>query len=314
MTITRGNQLHGCSQLAELISEGYGFLNDRGWLIHCNSLLADSLGYSIEEMMGRPFNHFLAESSRDLFSERLSEEGSIEGESLNLVILSKVGREIPSDVTLGFLEEEESKGFFIVVKNVQPTPSESDQILHQIAEQLRSTVMTVDREGIIHLLEVPLTKTYLCLSLKESVKTFTEQQKDIVVDLDCPLVNAAIDADRFLSVLLMNLLDNTVTHSAGPGCHVWVKLEDAGDAYEISIADDGPGISDSVKKTLFDPNRRFGGVGIHQASQIARKYGGSIEVGNRVPSDSSQGAKFLIRLPKAETANRYNGSYETAVS
>ncbi|MFW9800138.1 MAG: sensor histidine kinase [Candidatus Thorarchaeota archaeon] len=145
---------------------------------------------------------------------------------------------------------------------------------------------------------MPLTKTYLCLALKESVQSFTERHEDIVVDLDCPTMNAAIDADRFLSVLMMNLLDNTVTHSAKPGCHVWVKLEEVADGYEIAIADDGPGISDSVKKTLFDPNRRFGGVGIHQASQIVREYGGSIEVGDRVPSDSSLGAKFLVRLPK----------------
>ncbi|MFQ5833803.1 MAG: ATP-binding protein, partial [Candidatus Thorarchaeota archaeon] len=111
-------------------------------------------------------------------------------------------------------------------------------------------------------------------------------------------INAAIDADRFLSVLVMNLLDNTVTLGAGPESHIWMKLREAADTYEITIADDGPGISDSVKKTLFDPNHRFGGVGIHQASQIVRKYGGSIEVGDRVTSDSLQDANFLIRLPK----------------
>lgn len=55
-----------------------------------------------------------------------------------------------------------------------------------------------------------------------------------------------------------------------------------------------------MKKTLFDPNRRFGGVGIHQAFQIARKNGGTTEVEDRVPGYSSKGAKFSIWLPKSK--------------
>jgi PAS domain S-box-containing protein len=53
-----------------------------------------------------------------------------------------------------------------------------------------------------------------------------------------------------------------------------------------------------VNLLMNDPERRFGGVGIHQALRIAQKYDGHVSVDNRVANDSSQGAKFQLWLPK----------------
>jgi len=68
--------------------------------------------------------------------------------------------------------------------------------------------------------------------------------------------------------------------------------------YEVRISDDGPGIKNEIKKTLFNPDRRFGGVGIHQACQIAEKYGGCIEVTDRIEGDWTSGAQFKVWLPR----------------
>lgn len=111
-----------------------------------------------------------------------------------------------------------------------------------------------------------------------------------------------VRADQYLDDLLMNLLDNAIIHNNKNPKKVWVTLREAKGGYEISIADNGPGISDEKKESLFDRERRFGGVGIHQALRIAQKYGGYLSVDDRVANDSSQGAKFRLWLPRSDAS------------
>jgi len=81
---------------------------------------------------------------------------------------------------------------------------------------------------------------------------------------------------------------------------LWVDIQESGQGYQVSIWDNGQGISDDKKDSLFDPSRRFGGVGIHQTIRILHKYGGHISVHDRVASDPTQGAEFRIWFPKAK--------------
>ncbi len=102
--------------------------------------------------------------------------------------------------------------------------------------------------------------------------------------------------------LLENLLENAVIHNNKSPRRVWVTLRKAKGGYEVSIADNGSGVSDKKKESLFDPERRFGGVGIHQALRIAQKYDGHISVDDRIADDSSQGAKFQLWLPMSDAS------------
>ena len=76
---------------------------------------------------------------------------------------------------------------------------------------------------------------------------------------------------------------------------------DKEDGYELTVSDNGPGIPDKQKTWLFDVDRRFGGVGLHQVKQIIEKYSGRIEVLDRIHGDPRQRAQFRIWLPKAKT-------------
>ena len=44
---------------------------------------------------------------------------------------------------------------------------------------------------------------------------------------------------------------------------------------------------------------RLGGLGLHFSKDVVEKYGGRLEVRDRVEGDSSKGAKFVVWLPKA---------------
>ena len=106
-----------------------------------------------------------------------------------------------------------------------------------------------------------------------------------------------IESNRFLEILICELLENAVTHNKREGKKVWVSLKKSDDGCYLSISDNGPGILDIRKSELFDASRRFGGVGLHQVRQIVEKYGGSIEIRNRITSDLNQGTEFLVWLP-----------------
>ncbi|MDF1540245.1 MAG: hypothetical protein P1Q69_15230 [Candidatus Thorarchaeota archaeon] len=55
-----------------------------------------------------------------------------------------------------------------------------------------------------------------------------------------------------------------------------------------------------MKESLFDPMRRFGGIGIHQVSRIVQKYQGKLSFGDRVVENRICGAEVSIWIPRAE--------------
>ncbi len=71
----------------------------------------------------------------------------------------------------------------------------------------------------------------------------------------------------------MDIIKNAIVHNTNTDRKVWISLEEEQGGYLTKIADNGPGISEPVKEALFDSDRRYGGVGIHQALRIANKYG-----------------------------------------
>lgn len=147
---------------------------------------------------------------------------------------------------------------------------------------------------------VPLSSQCLCAVIRECIDDFRKKFPDIQVHLSCDIERAPVNADKYLANMISNLMDNAVTHGKGKTSEIWIDVREKTRGYELVVADNGPGIPDRQKQSLFNPERRFGGVGIHQAKQIVSKYGGKIDVDNRVPGNSANGAKFMIWLPQAE--------------
>jgi signal transduction histidine kinase/CheY-like chemotaxis protein len=154
-------------------------------------------------------------------------------------------------------------------------------------------------QGTGDLLQTPLELTSLRDAIVKCIKDFRTEHDYIKIEADCEPTKTPVRADKFLDLMVKNLLENAAGHSDEEDMQIWVKLRDSNGGFELSIADDGPGIRDELKEVLFDPNRRFGGVGIHVVRQIAEKYGGHIQVRDRIEGQHNMGAEFRVWLPKA---------------
>ncbi|TFH08831.1 MAG: response regulator [Candidatus Thorarchaeota archaeon] len=184
------------------------------------------------------------------------------------------------------------------------TSDETDQsklsLLHHVTEAVKETSSLITSvQATAALLSTPLEKTSLDFTLKSCVKIFNEEHKDVDVESKVEVSEAVVNADRFLCHMLMNVFSNAVKHNNCNERQIWARLAAVEGGYEITIADNGPGIKDSQKKNLLSPERRSGGVGILQCIQIANKYGGAFEIHDRVAGSPEKGAKFRLWLPKA---------------
>lgn len=69
------------------------------------------------------------------------------------------------------------------------------------------------------------------------------------------------------------------------------------------MEDDGPGIRDELKKTLFSrslkgtPRAKGMGLGLYIVKSLVGNYGGLIRVEDRIRGDHTEGARFVVMLP-----------------
>jgi signal transduction histidine kinase len=121
---------------------------------------------------------------------------------------------------------------------------------------------------------------------------YKRAEQPIVAPADATQIGVAIHA------IIVNALE-----AIGDGGHVWVAVRETnlgGDTWaEIAVRDDGPGISDEVRRHIFDPfysGREAGrglGFGLSKCWRLVTDHGGQVVV--RRPATG--GAEFDILLP-----------------
>ena len=175
---------------------------------------------------------------------------------------------------------------------------EARRLLGQITSAVERCQSMISKVKVTEpLMAVPLKPRKLRPALESVLTQKMDQHRDVDIAITLKADGAIVDADQFLEQLLDNIIDNAIEHNPKPERKVWVVLEKKGDGFDISIADNGPGISEALKTAIFDVSRRYGGVGLHQSKQICDKYGGRISVHDRIPTHPHEGVEFLIWLP-----------------
>jgi nitrogen fixation/metabolism regulation signal transduction histidine kinase len=120
----------------------------------------------------------------------------------------------------------------------------------------------------------------------------------------------SIDADRDqLTQVILNLLENArdaigeATHGEEGAIIVQTKMTASGDAVELSISDNGPGIAPDVRDKIFTPyfttklSKGGTGLGLATVHRIVSDHGGKLRIGQ----SPIGGAQFVVALPTGTT-------------
>jgi signal transduction histidine kinase len=113
------------------------------------------------------------------------------------------------------------------------------------------------------------------------------------------ILRHAIDGKK-LERAFINLLINGCEATANGDSKVAIDVRAKGELFEIRIADNGAGIPDEIRSSLFDPFVSYGkpngtGLGLAIVSKIIHDHGGSTSI----ESTSGAGTTVLVILPRS---------------
>jgi signal transduction histidine kinase len=124
-------------------------------------------------------------------------------------------------------------------------------------------------------------------------------------DEACPVLANGLVKDVFI-----NLIENAIKHSRGDRpIEVTIKMDAVPEGNirfcRVAVEDNGPGIPDDLKATLFDRFRRGKtrasgkGLGLYLVKTLVEGYHGRVWAEDRVPGDHTKGARFVVMIPAA---------------
>jgi PAS domain S-box-containing protein len=325
--------------LVETMNDGLVIDDADGNLVYMNEAFCKMIGYSPDELLGNSWIDLTKGMDSESLAAKIIERKSGKSESYELNWTTKTGEDIPTIISATPYIDRAGKfvGTFAVVTEIsaQKNAEEAvqfylDLLSHDIANQLQvimtssglleeavpSSYIDDARKDILDAVErcnrlitkvkraaqiryIPLSRINVVPILKEKIKVL-ERVYGAKVHIQEIKKGILVEADVLLGELIWNLLENAARHNPKDEKQVWVTCETKTNTLTLSISDDGPGLSDLRKKTLFTERKHGGGVGLTLVSQMIRKYGGSIEVRDRVIGKPTMGSKFIVTLKITE--------------
>jgi len=172
-----------------------------------------------------------------------------------------------------------------------------------VAQVKRAYEMIADIRFFARPPQPELVMFNLCEELQTLVGEQTPLMSEVGVAFHAEIDSKAdpmVESDPVLLHVAVGVLCNNARETVQlTGGTVWLRLRREGDAWEISVQDDGPGVSEETRPLIFDPyysGREAGrglGFGLPKAWRIMQLLGGSI----RLEQSAGQGALFVLTLP-----------------
>ena len=179
---------------------------------------------------------------------------------------------------LGFLDGRVDED---VAHHLDTAADRTDEMM-QFVETVRSLTRAIGNDE---------TQELDAVDVGEVLQRRVERARSIYPVAEFHLESAppvAVVADDLLGEVLDNVLVNAVQHNTRDDPEVWVDFALGDEEVVISVADNGPGISDERKERLFDRGATTfddptSGFGLFLVAQILDSYGGDIAVEDNDP-------------------------------
>ena len=150
------------------------------------------------------------------------------------------------------------------------------------------------------LLQVGADRSLMSLrdELSEQIAQIRSNQDRTTVAVDGSIADVEVLADELLEAVFRNLLTNAVIHNDKHVAEITVSTRVLDDVVRVSIADNGPGISEEHKEQIFQEGSKGlessgTGVGLFLVKTLVDRYRGTIWVEDNEPT----GSVFVVELP-----------------
>jgi len=196
-----------------------------------------------------------------------------------------------------------------LVNEMQDIPEAGRNLVQSTIEEVRRAARMISNlKAIIDLSEKSLEFDWTDINsvIENAIHQVVEElpNKLIKVNIDFPKEQFIVEGHQNLEKVFFNILLNCAQFddSEEVVINISAAKTKANDKVRITIEDFGQGIPDSLKEHIF---RRSGesetqivgrGLGLTLVDRIITSLGGSIWAENRMESDHSKGAKFVIML------------------
>lgn len=257
----------------------------RDEFVDCNAAAADLVGVSRERLRSEQspsqthpdevMDRFRA------FLDRVVQEGT--GRTDEVPILTDDGDVRPVELSATSLELEGRPFVVTEVRDVTGRTRDTDRP-DETEPNPGSVTGTAELE--------PVDLAVIAAELA----TYVETTYGVTVETDLP-EQAFVTANAGIRSVVDNLLENAVEHSDADEPRLAVAVATDDDTVTLTVSDNGPGLPDERRETLFDAHTGETGAGdLSLAKTLVDRYGGSI----RVEDDEPRGTRFVVDLPRAD--------------
>jgi PAS domain S-box-containing protein len=169
---------------------------------------------------------------------------------------------------------------------------ETSQQVVDITTEARDVAVSLTGRQQASLEEQNLTSTLLT-----EVEATRNSYPNATVTVTDELPNATVRGNEFLSSVFRNVLTNAIIHNDERTPEVTVSVETTEDRVAVRIADNGPGIPDDLKRTIFEKETQSveHGLGLYLVHSLVDMFQGTLSIEDNHP----KGSVFVVDLPLA---------------
>ncbi|MUW14958.1 PAS domain S-box protein [Halorubrum sp. CBA1125] len=149
--------------------------------------------------------------------------------------------------------------------------------------------------------EFPVRPTSLRAIIENELDLRRASYPDAKFVLDEEIPDVSVVGNELLESVVRNLLNNAVQHNDKDEPVVRISFEVNEDDVVVQIADNGPGVPDERKESLFGKGAKGldslgSGIGLYLVRTLIEGYGGEVWIEDNEP----EGSIFNVRLPRIE--------------
>ncbi len=191
------------------------------------------------------------------------------------------------------------------------TVKELNEITNEQVKRGQKLITNVRKITEIDESNTQIDKIYIGKPLEKAIEILktSYQMRKISVQVNNIVKKKKVKANSLLLDVFENLLMNAVEHNENPKIEIFINITmeriEKGNFIKMEFKDNGIGISDYRKKSIFekgirkDQRSKGMGLGLSLVKKIIDSYNGKIWVENKVKGDSSKGSNFIVLIPTA---------------